>query len=259
MPHSQRCVELPETAAPLNPLNPAKPMPILRLHDVRLEVPERTILDSVSTELSEHRIGIIGANGSGKSTLVRLFNGLVAPTHGQVLLDDINVVSHPKKARARVGFVFSDAENQIIMPRVYDDVAFSLKKHKISRAEKDQRVREALAAVGLTEHSDDSPHTLSGGQKQLLALSAVLVAEPDIIIADEPTTLLDLRNRLALKKRFMALPQQLIVVTHDLDFLTGFDRVLWIDEGRIVGDGPPEDIIARYSTAMDSTAGDEIR
>lgn len=228
-------------------------MPTLTLRDVTLTVPERTILNSITLELSEHRIGIIGANGSGKSTLVRLFNGLASPTQGEVLLDDINVISHPKKARAKVGFVFSDAENQIIMPRVYDDVAFSLKKQKLSSSEKDARVLEALQHVGLEGHADDSPHTLSGGQKQLLALSAVLVAHPDIIIADEPTTLLDLRNRIALKKRFMQLPQQLIVVTHDLEFLSGFDRVLWVDEGRVVADGSPEDVIARYVSKMHET------
>ncbi len=207
-------------------------------------------LDRISLTLTEHRIGVIGANGSGKSTFARLINGLGDPTSGRVLVDGADVARHGRDIRRRVGFVFSDAENQIVMPQVRDDVAFSLRRLRLSRAERDTRVDAALARFGLTELADNSPHTLSGGQKQLLALASVLVIEPDLIIADEPTTLLDLRNRAHIADEFAALEQQLIVVTHDLDILADFDRVLCLDEGRVIADGSPAEVCAHYRTLM---------
>ncbi|MCS5479180.1 energy-coupling factor ABC transporter ATP-binding protein [Corynebacterium sp. YIM 101645] len=207
-------------------------------------------LDQVNLELTEHRIGVIGANGSGKSTLARLINGLGSPTSGQVSMDGRDVDKYGREIRRRVGFVFSDAENQIVMPQVRDDVAFSLRRLKLSRAERDARVDAALDRFGLTPLAEASPHTLSGGQKQLLALAAVLVIEPELIIADEPTTLLDLRNRVRIAREFAALEQQLIVVTHDLDLLEDFDRVICLDNGRIIADGNPREVCAHYRGVM---------
>ncbi|NLF91402.1 MAG: ABC transporter ATP-binding protein, partial [Corynebacterium marinum] len=183
-------------------------------------------LDRINLELTEHRIGIIGSNGSGKSTLARLINGLGSATSGRVRVDGRDVDKHGREIRRRVGFVFSDAENQIVMPQVRDDVAFSLRRLKLPRLERDARIDAALNRFGLTGLADASPHTLSGGQKQLLALAAVLVMEPELIIADEPTTLIDLRNRARIAREFARLEQQLIVVTHDLEILEGFDRVI---------------------------------
>ena len=202
--------------------------------------------------LTEQRIGIIGANGGGKSTLVRLINGLGEPTEGSVLVDGVDVAKHGKDVRRKVGFVFSDAENQIVMPNVRDDVDFSLRRLKLSKEERAARVDAVLDRFGLTPLSDQSPHTLSGGQKQLLALAAVLVMEPTVIIADEPTTLLDLRNRDRIRREFKSLQQQLIVVTHDLDFLSDFDRVLCIDNHHVAADGPPDEVIPFYTNLMAS-------
>ncbi|AKK11303.1 energy-coupling factor ABC transporter ATP-binding protein [Corynebacterium uterequi] len=209
-----------------------------------------TILGPVTATLSEHRVGIIGANGSGKSTLARLINGLVSPTAGSVSVGGLDVSRHGREVRRRVGFVFSDADNQIIMPQVRDDVAFSLRRHRLSAAERYARADAALARFGLSSHAEDSPHVLSGGQKQLLALAAVLVLEPEVIVADEPTTLLDLKNRLRIRREFAHLDQQLIVVSHDLELVSDFDRVLCIDAGRIVDDGHPAAVIAAYRERM---------
>lgn len=107
-----------------------------------------------------------------------------------------------------------------------------------------------MARFNLSEHADQSPHTLSGGQKQLLALAAVLILEPEVIIADEPTTLLDLRNRLMIKDVFNKLEQQLIVVSHDLDFLSDFERVICINDHKIAADGPPQKSIDLYVSLM---------
>lgn len=227
-------------------------MPRIDFNNVSVSFDDKQVLTNISLTLSEQRIGIIGANGGGKSTLVRLINGLGEPTEGEVLVDTVDVAKHGKEVRRKVGFVFSDAENQIVMPNVRDDVDFSLRRLKLPKAERAARVDAALERFGLSSLAEQSPHTLSGGQKQLLALAAVLVMQPTVIIADEPTTLLDLRNRDRIRREFARLEQQLIVVTHDLDFLSDFDRVLCIDNHRVAADGAPEDVIPFYTDLMAS-------
>ena len=208
---------------------------------------ERNVLNDISLELTEQRIGIVGANGGGKSTLIRLINGLGSPTAGTVTVDGLDVEKNGKEVRWKVGFVFSDAENQIVMPTVEDDIAFSLRRVKMPKADKQRKVKDMLERFNLADHATQSPHFLSGGQKQLLALASVLILEPDVIIADEPTTLLDLRNRIKIKNVFAELPQQLIVVSHDLDFIADFDRVICIDNHSIVADGEPSEVIQTYT------------
>lgn len=226
-------------------------MPLIEFKGAAVTYDGNTVLQPLTTRLSEQRIGIIGSNGSGKSTTVRLINGLIEPTSGQVLYDDLSPTTQGRDVRKRVGFVFSDAESQIVMPRVSDDVAFSLRRFKLPRDEVRSRVDDALARFELTDLAENSPHTLSGGEKQMLALASVMVIEPDTIIADEPTTLLDLRNRKRIVRELNALEQQLIVVTHDLDMLRDFERVLVIDDGALVYDSNPADVIAFYTDLMD--------
>lgn len=209
------------------------------------------ILEPISLTLTEQRIGIIGSNGSGKSTLVRMINGLIEPTEGRVLIDDAPTATHGKSIRRRVGFIFSDAEAQIVMPRVRDDIAFSLRRFKLPKAEVRQRVDAMLERFGLSELAENSPHTLSGGEKQMLALASVLVIEPETVIADEPTTLLDMRNRRRIIRELEGLEQQVIVVTHDLEMLANFDRVLCIDDGVIAFDGTPRAAIDFYTDLME--------
>ena len=227
-------------------------MPVIDFRGAAVAYDGEQILAPLTVSLSEQRIGIIGSNGSGKSTTVRLINGLIEPTSGQVLYDGLTPDKHGRDIRKRVGFVFSDAESQIVMPRVSDDVAFSLRRFKLPREEVKRRVADALERFDLTDRAENSPHTLSGGEKQMLALASVLVIEPDTIIADEPTTLLDLRNRRRIMRELMSLDQQLIVVTHDLEMLRGFDRVLVIDDGALAYDGAPDAAIAFYTDLMDA-------
>ena len=227
-------------------------MPLIEFRGAAVAYDGEQVLAPLTVSLSEQRIGIIGSNGSGKSTTVRLINGLIEPTSGQVLYDGLTPDKHGRDIRKRVGFVFSDAESQIVMPRVSDDVAFSLRRFKLPREEVKRRVAEALERFDLADRAENSPHTLSGGEKQMLALASVLVIEPDTIIADEPTTLLDLRNRRRIMRELMSLDQQLIVVTHDLEMLRGFDRVLVIDDGALAFDGAPDDAIAFYTDLMDA-------
>ncbi|WP_448855361.1 energy-coupling factor ABC transporter ATP-binding protein [Corynebacterium camporealensis] len=229
-------------------------MPEINFQNVSVAYEDATILRDINVLLTENRIGIIGANGGGKSTFVRLINGLGEATSGTVTVDGQDVAKHGSDIRRKVGFVFSDAENQIVMPTVRQDIAFSLKRFKLGKEKVQKLVDASLHRFGLYDHADQSPHTLSGGQKQLLALAAVTVLDPQLIIADEPTTLLDLRNRDRIKKEFAQLDQQVIVVTHDLEFLDDFDRVLCIDQGQIVADGRPAEVIDFYRNLMSNSA-----
>lgn len=227
-------------------------MPVIEFRGASVRYDNQVVLNPLTATLTEQRIGIIGSNGSGKSTTVRMINGLIEPTKGQVLVDGASPTTNGKDIRKRVGFVFSDAESQIVMPRVADDVAFSLRRFKLPRAEVKARVDAVLTRFGLAELAENSPHTLSGGEKQMLALASVLVIEPETIICDEPTTLLDMRNRRRIIDELMKLEQQLIVVTHDLAMLEDFDRVLVINDGSLIFDGAPKDAIAVYTELMDS-------
>lgn len=225
-------------------------MPTIDFSSVTVAFDDTVVLEDINLTLTEQRIGIIGQNGGGKSTLTRLINGLGEPSEGTVTVDQMDVAKQGKKVRERVGFVFSDAENQIVMPNVRDDVAFSLRRFKLPKHERLARVDATLERFGLAEFAERSPHTLSGGQKQLLALAAVMVIDPILIIADEPTTLLDLRNRDRIRREFARLEQQLLVVTHDLEFLRDFDRVICIDDHHIAADGRPAEVIDFYQDLM---------
>ena len=207
----------------------------------------RTILGPIDLALDEARVSVIGANGSGKSTLARMINGLVSPTAGSVSLDGLDTTAKGREVRRRVGFVFTDPDNQIVMPTVAEDVAFSLRRSGLGKPEIAARVKESLTRFGLAGHADHPTHLLSGGQKQLLALASVLITRPDVVVADEPTTLLDLRNARMVNDLLAGLPQQVILVTHHLNLLDGFDRVVVMDTGRVVADGPPGSAVAAYT------------
>jgi biotin transport system ATP-binding protein len=211
---------------------------------------DRVVLADLDLHLTERRIGVVGANGSGKSTFARLLNGLVAPTTGTVLVDGLDTRSSVREVRRRVGFVFQDPDAQIVYPTVAEDVAYGLENQGVPAAERADRVAEVLERYGLAGHADHPAHLLSGGQKQLLAIAGVLVMRPARIVFDEPTTLLDLVNTRRVAQLVEELDQQVVVVTHDLDLLDGFDRVLVIDEGRVVADGPPESSVAAYRSLM---------
>jgi biotin transport system ATP-binding protein len=208
---------------------------------------DRTVLAGIDLVVTEQRVGIVGANGSGKSTLARMINGLVSPTSGTVTVDGLDTTAKGREVRKRVGFVFTDPDNQIVMPTVAEDVGFSLRRSGLSRTEIAERVLQTLTRFGLAGHADHPTHLLSGGQKQLLALAAVLVTGPDVIVADEPTTLLDLRNARMVSDLLNNLPEQLVLVTHHLNMLDGFDRVVVLDDGRVVADGPPADALPAYT------------
>ena len=227
---------------------------MIRLDAVTHRYGERTVLRDVTLELGEQRVAIIGANGSGKSTLARTFNGLVVPTDGTVSVDGRDTRRHGADVRRRVGFMFTDPDAQIVMPTVGEDIEFSLRRKGLSRLERQARVTEVLDRFGLAGHADQAAHLLSGGQKQLLALASVIVTEPSVLVCDEPTTLLDLRNTERVAALLLALPQQVVLVTHDLDLVAAYERVLVIDEGAVAYDGRPADAVRAYRDLVSERA-----
>lgn len=218
----------------------------IRIENVSHAYGERDVLRSVDLYLTEQRIGVVGGNGSGKSTLARTLNGLVVPTTGRVTVDGLDTRTDGGKVRRRVGFVFTDPDAQIVMPTVAEDVAFSLRRSRLHRDEVAARVGAALERVGLAGHASHPAHLLSGGQKQLLAITSVLVTAPDVLVCDEPTTLLDARNSRQVTRLLAGLPQQVIMITHHLHLLDGFDRVIVLDDGRVVADDAAEPALAHY-------------
>jgi biotin transport system ATP-binding protein len=220
---------------------------MIDLESVSVELDGRLVLDEVTVQLDQHRIAVIGANGSGKSTFARLLDGLVAPTRGTARVLGFDVAREAKRMRAEVGFVFTNPDAQILMPTVAEDVRLSLKGSGLDRSTIDARVASVLAAYGLAAHADAPAYSLSGGQKQLLALASVLVREPKLVIADEPTTLLDLGNARRIGTLLIEeLPAQLVVVTHDLELAARCDIALRFHEGRLVELGDPAAVVERY-------------
>ncbi|MBA4777189.1 MAG: ABC transporter ATP-binding protein [Rhizobiales bacterium] len=206
----------------------------------------RQALRPLSVTLTERRIGVIGLNGSGKTTFARLINGLNRPSEGKVSVNGLDTVTDARAVLQTVGFIFQNPQNQIILPIVRDDVAFGLKQLGLGRAEIENRVKAVLARLGISHLENRRAHELSGGELQLAALAALLITEPQILILDEPTNQLDLKNRAIVEKTMAALSQALVVITHDLPLVAGFDRVLVFHEGALVADAGPEEAVARY-------------
>lgn len=206
----------------------------------------KTILHPVSLTLTEPRVAVIGANGSGKSTLLRLLNGLVIPTSGSVLVNDLDTRTQVAAVRRSVGFVFTDPLSQLVMPTPREDLELSLRRQKLSKAARQARALAILEDYGLAHLAESSIYELSGGERQLTALATVLAVEPRILVLDEPSTLLDLRNTKLLMERLAALPQHIVMSTHDLELAATFDRVLVVERGRIAYDGDADRAIAAY-------------
>lgn len=223
---------------------------MIGFESIRHRYGDREVLRGVDLTLTEPRVGVIGANGSGKSTLARMVNGLVTPTSGRVWVEGLDVARAGAAVRRTVGFVFPDPDAQIVMPTVEEDVAFSLRRRKLPRAESDRLVAAALDRFDLAGHRDHPAHLLSSGQKQLLALAAILVTEPTVLVCDEPTTLLDLRHSRQVTHLLETLPQQIVLVTHHLELVEHWERVIVIDEGRVIADGPGRDSVAAYRELM---------
>lgn len=212
------------------------------------------LLAPTSLYLTENRIAVIGANGSGKSTLLRLVNGLVRPSAGSVTVNGLDTAKDGPAVRRSVGFMFTDPLSQLVMPTPLEDVELSLRRQYPDRTARRAAAESWLARFGLLGLAGNSVYSLSGGERQLVALTSVLALRPEVLVLDEPTTLLDLANTHRLRQLLGGLDQQIVFATHDLDFAAGADRLLWVDRGSIAFDGAPGPGIERYR----ELAGSEI-
>lgn len=226
-------------------------MNAISLDQVGVRLGETTALEDITLELESRRIAIIGENGSGKSTLARVMGGLVAPSSGSLRVHGVDPVKQTRALRRLVAIVFSNPDAQIIMPTVREDVSFSLRSEKLPRQEEAARVNEALSEFGLDELADRSAHELSGGQKQLLALCGAFVRRPELVIADEPTALLDTRNaRRVADHLLLGGAHRLVLVTHDPQLALRCDTAVLVSSGRIQALGEPAEVLATYERSL---------
>ena len=185
-------------------------------------------------------VGVVGPNGGGKSTLVRLLNGLLVADSGRVRVAGHDPATEPYEVRRILGVLFQNPDNGLVAPFVEDDVAFGLENLGVPREEMRERVTRAIEDVGLTGYERREPHTLSGGEKQRVALAGLLAVEPEILVLDEPTSMLDAAGRREVLEGLQGLrgTRTVVHVTHHLEELVDADRVLVLD-GSLVADVSP--------------------
>lgn len=218
----------------------------IRFDQAELRFGDRVALLPLTLSLVERRIGVIGLNGSGKTSFARLIAGLAKPTSGKVTLDGLDTVADEKEARAKTGFIFQNPGNQIILPNIREDIALGPKSRGLAAGEVERLVDAALDRFGIRALGARRPHELSGGELQLAALAAVCVNRPELVIFDEPTNQLDLKNRARVKTAIDGLAEQAVVISHDLDLVADFERVLVFDQGALAFDGTGQAAITRY-------------
>jgi energy-coupling factor transporter ATPase len=208
---------------------------------------ERAALANVSFGLRPGEyVGVVGPNGGGKSTLVRLLNGLLRADAGRIRVSGHDPATDPFEVRKRLGVLFQNPENGLVAPFVEDDVAFGLENLGVPRGEMRERVARAIRAVGLEGYERREPHTLSGGEKQRVALAGLLAVEPGILVLDEPTSMLDAAGRREVLERLEALraDKTVLHVTHHLEELLNADRILVLNGGKLLADEPPERLLS---------------
>ena len=185
---------------------------------------------------------VLGHNGSGKSTLAKLLNGLNKPTYGEVLVDGINTVNEETEleVKRRVGMVFQNPDNQLIASIVEEDVAFGPENLGLEPQEIRKRVDDALKSVGMYEFRKSTPHRLSGGQKQRIAIAGIIAMEPECLVLDEPTAMLDPKGRAEIISTLERLNKE--KGTHYMEEAQNADRVIVMNDGEIIDDGTPSEV-----------------
>lgn len=222
------------------------------IYDADAETQAVPVLHNVNLSFEKGSFtAVLGHNGSGKSTLAKLLNGLLKPTEGEITVDGLSV-NDEKNAlaiRKKVGLVFQNPDNQLIATAVEDDVAFGLENTGVPQPEMIRRVEQALRTVDMLDYRKASPHHLSGGQKQRVAIAGILAMEPECIVFDEPTAMLDPKGRKEVMDTILSLTAAkditVILITHFMDEAALADRVVVMDAGSVVMDGTPEAVFAR--------------
>lgn len=209
-------------------------------------------LKGVSLEIERGSfVAVLGHNGSGKSTLAKHLNAILLPTEGKVLIDGIDTADENNllKIRSTVGMVFQNPDNQIVANVVEDDVAFAPENLGVEPAEIRERVDNALKAVDMYEFRLHAPHLLSGGQKQRVAIAGVIAMQPEVIVLDEPTAMLDPKGRREVIDTVTKLCREkgitIVLITHHMSECIDADRLIVMSNGDVVADGTPQDVFSQ--------------
>ncbi len=218
----------------------------IKVRDICFKYDNKEILDNISFEIGRNEnVGIIGANGAGKSTLLSVLLGLNKAEKGKVIVNNkIMEKKNVKQIQREIGFVFQNADEQLFMSTVFDDVAFVLKNQGVLEDEIEDRCELILERLNIQHLKNRPPYKLSGGEKKVVSIASILVANPSIIFMDEPTASLDPKSRRVLINLLKELPQTKIITSHDLDMIyETCDRVILVNKGRVVADGTQKDIL----------------
>ena len=215
----------------------------------------RALLKGLDLRVTERRIGIVGRNGSGKTTLARVLSGLVAPDQGEVRVCGVDIAKDRRAAIQTVGILFQNPDHQIIFPTVEEELAFGLLQAGASKPEAERQVADILARFDKSHWASAATHQLSQGQKQLVCLMAIIAMAPKVVILDEPFSGLDIPTRAQLTRYFDRIDAALIHITHDPQALRGYERVIWLEEGRIKQDGEAGPTLAAFGKHMTDLGG----
>ena len=222
----------------------------IQFENVSLSLNARKLLNGVSLDIQEQRVGVIGRNGSGKTSFARLLSGLLAPSSGRVRVNGNDLFKHRAAALKTVGILFQNPDHQIIFPTVLEELSFGLTQQGQRKAEAMQNATKILQQFDRLDWAERTIATLSQGQRHLVCLLSVLAMAPPLLVLDEPFAGLDLPTKTYLQNLLYGLDQSVLHITHDLQALAEDERVIWLEKGQVVGDGLPKHIIPNFENAM---------
>ena len=222
----------------------------IQFENVSLSLNARELLKGVSLDIQEQRVGVIGRNGSGKTSFARLLCGLLAPSSGRVQVNGNDLFKHRAAALKTVGILFQNPDHQIIFPTVLEELSFGLTQQGQRKAEAMQNATKILQQFDRLDWAERTITTLSQGQRHLVCLLSVLAMAPPLLVLDEPFAGLDLPTKTYLQNLLYGLDQSVLHITHDLQALAEYERVIWLEKGQVVGDGLPKHIIPTFENAM---------
>lgn len=225
-------------------------MPFIEFKNVSYKVNDKIIINKVDFSVKKGEfIAILGANGSGKSTLAKLINGLILPTEGNILIENMDTKNEKNldKIRKKIGIVFQNPDNQIVASTVEDDIAFGPENLNISPEEIEKRIDNSLKLVGLTDKRKISPYMLSGGQKQKVAIAGAMAMNTEAIVFDEATSMLDPNSKNEVLNKIWELNKKnnitIIYITHFIEEILNADKIIVINNGEIKETGKLQEII----------------